>query len=84
MKGAIFVELPAMADAELPGFDTVRNGTDDMGLPCRSPRPLANFRAGLIDGCIVRVGKTADIARTDRESDGLTVAECRIRTGRGA
>lgn len=85
IEGEIHVEVRKLyPDAELPAFDAVRNGADDMDLTYRSPRPLADFCEGLIEGCVARFGETADITRTDRESDGLTIAEFRIRTGRGA
>lgn len=70
-------------DAELPAFDAVRHGADDIDLTDRSPRALADFSEGLIEACVARFGETADIARTDRDGGELRVAEFRIRTGRG-
>ncbi|MCC5973493.1 MAG: heme NO-binding domain-containing protein [Rubellimicrobium sp.] len=85
IEGEIHVEVRKLyPDAELPSFDAVRHGADVMDLTYRSPRPLADFCEGLIEGCVARFGQTAEITRIDRDHDGLTQAEFHIRTGPGA
>lgn len=82
IEDEIHVEVRKLyPEAELPAFDTVREGKDVLELTYSSPRPLADFCGGLIEGCVARFGETADIERSNRDADGLTIATFRIRTG---
>lgn len=86
IESEIHVEVRKLyPDANLPQFDAVRHDADTLDLIYRSPRPLADFCHGLIEGCVRSYGETAEISRTDpppeAAHDGMTVAAFHIRTG---
>lgn len=84
IEGDIHVEVRKLyPDAELPRFETRRESADTLALTYRSPRPLADFCHGLIEGCAAHFGEAAQIDRGDRTDAGMTVADFRIRTGSG-
>jgi hypothetical protein len=65
-------------DAELPTFDTVREGDDTLVMTYRSPRRLIDFCHGLIEECLVHFGEQASITCTDLSTAEMGVAEFRI------
>lgn len=71
-------------DANLPTFETRRDGPGGLDMTYRSPRALADFCHGLIESCTDHFGETARISRRDGAQDGLTVATFRIDTDRDA
>lgn len=76
IESEIHVEVRKLyPDSELPRFDTRRTGHDRLELDYSSPRPLAPFCHGLIEGCLAHYSTTADIAATDRSDAGLTRAD---------
>jgi len=86
IEDEIHVEVRKLyPDAKLPSFDATRHDADALDLIYRSPRPLADFCHGLIEGCVKGYSETAEITRTDLTRhgphDGMTVAAFRIRTG---
>jgi len=84
VENDIHVEVRKLyPDADLPRFDTRRDGPDTLDMVYRSPRPLADFCHGLIEACSDHFGETVRIARRDGTADGLTVATFRINTGSG-
>lgn len=68
-------------DADLPQFDVVRPDQHTMQMTYRSPRALADFCHGLIEGCVTHFGETAVIDRNDRLAGGKTEADFSIRIG---
>jgi len=68
-------------DADLPKFETRRDGVGSLDMIYRSPRPLADFCHGLIEACTDQFGETARITRRDVPEDGQTVATFRVDTG---
>lgn len=85
IEDEIHVEVRKLyPDAMLPQIDTARPDPVTLDLTYRSPRPLADFCHGLIEGCVRCYGETAEITRTDHAQgatgDGVTVAAFRIRT----
>ena len=70
-------------DADLPKFETWRDGACGLDMIYRSPRPLADFCHGLIESCTDHFGETARIARRDGSEHGRTVAVFRVDTGSG-
>ncbi|THH35161.1 guanylate cyclase [Aliishimia ponticola] len=67
-------------DAELPSFETEREGPSTLNMTYRSPRPLAAFCQGLIEACAVKFNETAQIERKDSVTPEDTVARFRIST----
>lgn len=68
-------------DADLPSFESRRDGPNSLDMIYRSPRPLADFCHGLIESCADHFGETARIYRSDGSEDGQTVATFRVETG---
>lgn len=82
IEDEIHVEVRKLyPDADLPHFDIVRPDSDSMQMTYRSPRPLADFCHGLIEGCVTHFGETAEIDRNDRVTGERTEADFRIRIG---
>jgi hypothetical protein len=66
VNGYIHVEvLKLYPDAELPRFDCIPSEPGRLTMIYRSTRGLADFAAGLIDGCIEHFGETIDVQRED-------------------
>jgi hypothetical protein len=82
IEGDIHVEVRKLyPDADLPTFDTHRPSPQVLDLTYTSPRPLTDFCQGLIEGCAERFGEPAQITRTNRDADGMTIADFRIQLG---
>jgi hypothetical protein len=82
IEGDIHVEVRKLyPEADLPTFDTHRPEPDVLNMTYTSPRPLTDFCQGLIEGCTEHFGETAQITRTNRDTDDLTIAEFSIRLG---
>jgi hypothetical protein len=84
IEDEIHVEVRKLyPDADLPNFDVVRPDPHSMQMTYRSPRPLADFCHGLIEGCVTHFSETAQIDRKDRITAEKTEADfsIRIRTG---
>lgn len=65
VEGIIHVEVRKLyPDAELPSFDTARDG-DRLTMVYRSPRRLSHLAEGLIAGCAEFYGETIDVERED-------------------
>lgn len=80
IEGDIHVEVRKLyPDADLPQFDTARPEAGQMQMTYRSPRPLADFCQGLIEGCVSHFGETALIDRQDRASPLRTEADFHIK-----
>ncbi len=80
IEGEIHVEVRKLyPDADLPHFDTARPEPDTMQMTYCSPRPLADFCLGLIEGCVSHFGETALIDRQDHGSVGQIEADFRIK-----
>ncbi|MCB1788566.1 MAG: heme NO-binding domain-containing protein [Gammaproteobacteria bacterium] len=60
-------------EAELPTFETRRDGQASMSMTYRSSRPFADLAEGLIEGCATRFGEKVEIARTDHDTNGRYV-----------
>ncbi|WP_246086166.1 heme NO-binding domain-containing protein [Roseinatronobacter monicus] len=71
-------------DADLPTFNTRRDGPGRLDMTYRSPRALAEFCHGLIESCTDHFGESACVSRRDRSEDGRTVATFRIHIRRDA
>lgn len=85
IEDEIHVEVRKLyPDADLPTFDIVRPDQNAMQMTYRSPRPLADFCHGLIEGCVTHFGETAVIDRTDRITGEKTEADFNIRIGNKA
>ena len=81
----IHVEVQKLyAEAELPRFDARRIAPDLLELDYSSPRPLAPFCRGLIEGCLDHYGSTAEITATDRSDDSRTRRDFVIRLSNGS
>lgn len=66
VESTIHVEvLKLYPDAELPSFDCIASEPGRLTMTYRSTRGLADFAAGLIDGCIEHFGETIDVQRED-------------------
>lgn len=73
IEAEIHVEVRKLyPDSELPRFDARRTAPDRLELDYTSPRPLAPFCHGLIEGCLAHYGTTADIQSVDRSDPDLT------------
>jgi len=73
IESEIHVEVMKLyPDSELPRFDARRTSPDRLELDYSSPRPLAPFCHGLIEGCLAHYGMTADITAEDRSDAELT------------
>jgi Haem-NO-binding len=82
IENEIHVEVRKLyPDADLPHFDVVRPDDETMKMTYRSPRPLADFCHGLIEGCVTHFGETAVINRNDRVTGERTEADFNIRIG---
>lgn len=82
IEDEIHVEVRKLyPDADLPHFEVMRREPDQMQMTYRSPRPLADFCHGLIEGCVSHFGETAVIDRNDRSSGEKTEADFNIRIG---
>jgi hypothetical protein len=57
--------LKLYPDAELPRFDCITSEPGRLTMIYRSTRGLADFAAGLIEGCIEHFGETIDVQRED-------------------
>lgn len=69
----IHVEVTKLyPESELPRFDARRIAPDRLELDYASPRPLAPFCHGLIEGCLAHYGTTAQISAVDRSEAGQT------------
>jgi hypothetical protein len=80
IEGDIHVEVRKLyPDADLPSFQTTRPGDGALDMTYVSPRPLADFCQGLVEASVTHFGETAGIERTDRNADGLTISDFRIR-----
>jgi hypothetical protein len=80
IEDEIHVEVQKLyPEADLPHFDIDRTGANAMQMTYRSPRPLADFCHGLIEGCVGHFGETAVIARDDRSTAGKTEVDFRIK-----
>lgn len=80
IEGDIHVEVRKLyPEADLPSFHAVRPGPGALDLTYTSPRPLADFCQGLVEASVKQFGETADIQRHDRNADGLTVSDFKIR-----
>jgi hypothetical protein len=55
--------LKLYPDAELPRFETTREGADVLQMIYRSPRRMGDLAAGLIEGCVAHYGGGVDVAR---------------------
>lgn len=62
-------------ESELPRFDTRRLSPDRLEMEYTSPRPLAPFCHGLIEGCLAHFGTAGDITVRDRSDKTLTRAD---------
>lgn len=82
IEGDIHVEVRKLyRDADLPTFDTRRPEPDVLEMTYTSPRPLTDFRQGLIESCTERFGEAAKITRANRDTADLTITDFRIRLG---
>jgi len=59
-------------DAELPTFDTSREGDGRMIMTYRSSRPFADLALGLIQGCIAHYSESVDLNMEDFSDEGRT------------
>lgn len=76
IESEIHVEVRKLyPDSELPRFDARRTAPDRLELDYSSPRPLAPFCHGLIEGCLAHYDTTAEITATDRSDPSLTRAD---------
>jgi hypothetical protein len=74
IEDEIHVEVKKLyPEAELPNFDTERNGPDALQMVYRSPRGLSHFCHGLIEGCLAHYDTSAMIESSDRSVPGMTV-----------
>lgn len=62
-------------ESELPGFDARRIAPDQLELIYTSPRPLAPFCHGLIEGCLSHYGTKAEVTSQDRSDTTQTRAD---------
>jgi hypothetical protein len=69
-------------DAELPTFDTRRDG-DRLELLYQSRRPFADLAEGLIIGCSEHFGESIDIQRRDLGGEGVFRTEFLLRKQSG-
>jgi len=66
VEGMIHTEVRKLyPDAELPSFEYRRDGNRELEMHYRSNRPLADFAAGLIDGCVAHFGDAIEVSRRD-------------------
>lgn len=80
IESEIHVEVRKLyPDSELPRFDARRTGPGALELIYTSPRPLAPFCHGLIEGCVSHYGSTAEITAQDRSDAIRTRADFMIR-----
>lgn len=80
IESEIHVEVHKLyPDSELPRFAARRTAADRLELDYSSPRPLAPFCHGLIEGCLAHYGSTAEITAQDRSDNRLTRRDFVIR-----
>jgi hypothetical protein len=80
IEDEIHVEVKKLyPDAELPNFDTDRQGPDALQMVYRSPRGLSHFCHGLIEGCLAHYDTSARIEQADRSVPGMTMTAFDIR-----
>ena len=73
VEGYIHVEVRKLyPDAELPTFDTTREG-DALVMVYSSPRRMADLAEGLILGCGEHFNEPLTVEREDLSGDGVTV-----------
>jgi hypothetical protein len=65
-------------DAELPTFDTIREGTHKLIMIYRSKHPFATLAEGLIEGCLAHYQVNADIVPVDCSANQGTHVEFHI------
>ncbi|MBO0613431.1 MAG: hypothetical protein RL122_1138 [Pseudomonadota bacterium] len=65
-------------DAELPTFDTLREGTQKLIMIYRSQHPFASLAEGLIEGCLAHYQVNANIVPVDRSAGQGTHVEFHI------
>lgn len=79
IEGDIHVEVRKLyPNADLPEFDTEREGSNGLKLTYKSPRPLSDFCQGLVEACVERFGQKAAISRNDRSSEPMTISDFHI------
>jgi len=70
VDGEIHVEVRKLyPDAELPRFATEQKSETELEMVYTSPRPLVDFCQGLIESCVDRFERTADIESTPVTAD---------------
>ncbi len=73
IESEIHVEVIKLyPESELPRFDVRRTAPDRLEMDYSSPRPLAPFCHGLIEGCLAHYDTTAQITAADRSDADLT------------
>jgi hypothetical protein len=73
VENTVHVEvLKLYPEAELPSFDTLRDG-DVLVMTYRSPRRMADLAEGLIMGCAEHFGEELSIEREEVSGDGEVV-----------
>jgi hypothetical protein len=81
IENDIHVEVRKLyPDADLPSFETRRDGDHGLDMIYRSSRPLADFCHGLIEACADHFGETARVSRRDLGEGVGTVAAFRVDT----
>ena len=65
-------------DAQLPTFDTRREGKDTLIMYYNSPHPFATLADGLLKGCLSHFNTEAEITMIDRSEGKGTSAEFHI------
>lgn len=60
-------------DAELPSFEIDRRSENELSMIYKSERKLADFAAGLIEGCAAHYSETLTVTRHDPHGDGREV-----------
>lgn len=74
VESVIHVEvLKLYPEAELPRFETKRNGSDQMEMIYRSDRKMSNFAEGLIVGCLDYFNEKASIEKQNLTENGSEV-----------
>lgn len=75
VDGVIHIEVRKLyPDAELPRFDHREEGDRVLEMTYRSSRQLADFAAGLIDGCIAYFDDSVTVDRVDLPSQSGATA----------
>lgn len=80
IENEVHVEVRKLyPDVELPSFDTIRTGDQEMKMIYSSERPLVAFCEGMIEACVAHFGAPAKIERNEYTEDGKFFAEFSIR-----